>query len=93
MPGTSDGSHLLRTLSGPRFARAVRGQWSLENSLHWVLDVTFDKDQSPTRERTTRDGLPVPVHRKVPSTTAIRMAPANQKLHDNPANTPTGSVS
>ncbi|MFN0125975.1 MAG: hypothetical protein ACKV19_04745 [Verrucomicrobiales bacterium] len=24
------------------FASATRGHWSIENSLHWVLDVTFD---------------------------------------------------
>jgi len=46
-----------RYLSGSRFAQAVRGHWGIENSLHWVLDVTFDEDQSRTRERRMADNL------------------------------------
>jgi len=27
----------------------VRGQWTIENQLHWVRDVTFDEDRSQVR--------------------------------------------
>ncbi len=46
-----------RYMSGERFARSVRGHWGIENSLHWVLDVTFDEDQSRARERRLADNL------------------------------------
>lgn len=46
-----------RYLSGARFAQAVRHHWGIENSLHWVLDVTFDEDQSRTRNRHMADNL------------------------------------
>jgi predicted transposase YbfD/YdcC len=32
-----------------RFAQAVRGHWSVENSLHWCLDVQMGEDQSRAR--------------------------------------------
>jgi len=32
-----------------QFARAVRGHWGVENSLHWCLDVQMGEDQSRAR--------------------------------------------
>ena len=29
-----------------RFSQSVRSHWSIENQLHWILDVGFDKDAS-----------------------------------------------
>jgi hypothetical protein len=33
-------------LSAKLAAQAVRGHWSIENQLHWVLDAVFTEDQS-----------------------------------------------
>ncbi len=31
-------------------ARAIRGHWGIENSLHWVLDIAFREDESRIRK-------------------------------------------
>ena len=40
-----------------RFARAVRGHWSIENTCHWVLDVTDREDESRVREKALRENF------------------------------------
>ncbi len=37
-------------LNAARAGQAVRGHWGIENRLHWVLDVTFNDDQSRLRK-------------------------------------------
>lgn len=41
---------LSRYLAGRKFAEAVRGHWSIENRLHWQLDVSFGEDQCRLRK-------------------------------------------
>jgi predicted transposase YbfD/YdcC len=37
--------------------RAIRRHWSIENALHWVLDVTFREDDSRARDRAAARNL------------------------------------
>jgi predicted transposase YbfD/YdcC len=40
-----------------RFARAVRSHWSIENSCHWTLDLTYREDESRIREKHVRENF------------------------------------
>ena len=39
------------------FAKAVRGHWGIENSCHWVLDMTFREDESRIRDRSLTENM------------------------------------
>lgn len=43
--------------SDSRLARSIQQHWSIENSLHWVLDVTFGEDNSRIRDRNAAQNL------------------------------------
>jgi len=40
-------------------ARAIRSHWSIENNLHWVLDVAFGDDQRRVRDARAAENLAV----------------------------------
>lgn len=49
-------------LDAARFATAVRGHWSIENQLHWILDVGFREDQSRAKQGYSAENLAVIRH-------------------------------
>ena len=51
--------YYLLSLDGDveRFAHAVRGHWTIENQLHWVLDIAFDEDACRIRKGNAPENL------------------------------------
>jgi predicted transposase YbfD/YdcC len=49
---SSETSYYITSLKSEAktIARAVRGHWGIENSLHWVLDIAFREDESRIRK-------------------------------------------
>ena len=58
---TSDIRYFLTSSaeSGKVLAAAVRDHWSIENSLHWVLDIGFREDECRIRHRNAAANLAV----------------------------------
>jgi predicted transposase YbfD/YdcC len=55
----TDARYYLSSLRrhGERFADAVRKHWSVENTLHWSLDMTYREDESRVRNRRFAENL------------------------------------
>jgi predicted transposase YbfD/YdcC len=50
---------LSRKLSPSKLAQVVRAHWSIENHLHWTLDVVFDEDDARSRKNHAPENLAV----------------------------------
>jgi predicted transposase YbfD/YdcC len=44
-------------VSVKKFAHAVRSHWGIENTCHWVLDLTYREDESRIRDQTLRENF------------------------------------
>lgn len=67
-------------LTGEEFARVVRGHWTIENNLHWILDVHFREDWSLCKEENSLKNLST--IRKI-CYNLTKLDPFNQKLSFN----------
>jgi predicted transposase YbfD/YdcC len=50
---------LSKALSARQLAPVVRAHWTIENQLHWTLDVVFDEDNARTRKDNAPENLAV----------------------------------
>jgi predicted transposase YbfD/YdcC len=53
---------LSQAFEAERLADAVRGHWSIENQLHWILDVGFHEDQARSAQGHSAANLAVIRH-------------------------------
>ena len=50
---------LSKYMSAKRLLAIVRARWSIENQLHWILDVVFDEDRCRTRKDNAPENLAI----------------------------------
>ncbi len=50
---------LDRVVEASEFATYVRDHWTIENQLHWILDVIFDEDHSTSKKENSIQNLSI----------------------------------
>lgn len=58
---TNENRYYLSSLSGnaQQILQAVKQHWSIENNLHWRLDVTYNEDKSRTKFKNCPENLAI----------------------------------
>jgi predicted transposase YbfD/YdcC len=51
--------YVLTSVSAKRLLATVRARWSIENQLHWILDVVFDEDRCRARKDNAPENLAI----------------------------------
>lgn len=64
------------TATAATIAHCVRDHWGIENSLHWVLDMTFDEDSSRIRTGNAAQNIAIIRHAAL---NLLRAAPGKKK--------------
>lgn len=64
-------------VSGQQMATYIRAHWQIENTLHWVLDVTFSQDQHRIRTGNAAANFATIEHA---ASNLLRRAPGKQSL-------------
>jgi predicted transposase YbfD/YdcC len=56
---STEGRYFLSSLPlvARRMGSAIRGHWSIEHGLHWVLEVVFREDARRVYDRTTAENV------------------------------------
>lgn len=68
---------LSRMFTPEKFLDVVRAHWSIENQLHWTLDVVFDEDDARTRKDYGPENLAV-IRRWAQN--ILRMHPSDESI-------------
>lgn len=61
---TTEVRYFISSLSAKaeEIAKAIRSHWAVENSLHWVLDVTLGEDNSRVRKDNAPENMAMVRH-------------------------------